>query len=431
MSDLLLSPHPGATRPTPTSPVAAAVRAPGVGRLLVLSLVARAPEAVLGLLFILRVRDLGGSYALGGAVAAAGALGLAAGAPLLGRAIDRRGQSLVLTVSVLVAATAMVLAGLVPDGTSPLALLPLAVVAGAAQPPVAACLRTLFRRMLPDADTRHAALAVEASLQELSFMIGPLVFVSLIAAHDPALGLIASGAALLLATLAFAGSRESRTMPALRNGESRGGALRSTAIRTLLAVGVGVGATFGAAEVSITAAAEHAEHAGAVGPLLAAYCIGSLTAGLLTAARGAWPRPIRALTLLLAASAAGHALLAAAAPNLWALGGALVLAGAAVAPLFAVIYGLTGELAAKGTTTEAYTWLGSGIFGGAALGSALGGVLITTVSVPSAFALAAVTTAIAAAVVWGAAGTLRAPAATETPQAARVTVRAGAGQSIA
>ncbi|WP_320669337.1 MFS transporter [Patulibacter defluvii] len=421
MSDLLLHPPRSgapvpttlatpapAPAPTPASPVAAALRAPGVARLLALSLVARAPEAVLGLLFILRVRDLGGSYALGGAVAAAGALGIAAGAPLLGRAIDRRGQLLVLTVSAVVAAATLLAAGLLPAGTSPLALLPLAVIGGAAQPPVAACLRTLFRRMLPDPDVRHAALAVEASLQELSFMVGPLVFVSLVAAHDPALGMVFAAAALLLSTLAFAGSRPSRTMPALRSAGSRGGALRSPAIRTLLAVGLGVGATFGAAEVTITAAAEHAGGAGTVGLLLAAYGTGSLIAGLYAASRGASPHPIRTLTVLLVAAAAGHGLLAVTAGNLWALGGALMLAGAAVAPLFAVVYALTGELAAKGTTTEAYTWLGSGIFAGAGLGSALGGVLIDGLGVASAFALAAATTAAAALVVWLAADSLRA-----------------------
>lgn len=65
------------------------LRRPGVLRLFSLSLIARFPAAALGVLLVLQARSLGHSYAAGGAVAAASAIGTAIGAPLLGR-LDRK-----------------------------------------------------------------------------------------------------------------------------------------------------------------------------------------------------------------------------------------------------------------------------------------------------------------------------------------------------
>jgi hypothetical protein len=77
------------------------------------------------------------------------------------------------------------------------------------------------------------------------------------------------------------------------------------------------------------------------------------------------------------------------------LGAALVLAGAAIAPLFTVVYSLCGQLAAEGTATEAFTWLGSGLYAGAAAGAGLAGVLVNLAGPEAAFAMGAL--AIAAA----------------------------------
>ena len=100
-------------------PTAVVLRLPGVARLLAVSLVGRMPGAALGLVLVLRVRDLGGSYALGGLVSGAFALGLAAGAPLLGRAVDARGQTRVLTFAAALSGVALTALAAVPDGRRP------------------------------------------------------------------------------------------------------------------------------------------------------------------------------------------------------------------------------------------------------------------------------------------------------------------------
>ncbi len=73
--------------------ISSLLRVPGFSALFAASLAARLPLTALGLLFILRTRELTGSFAAGGAVAGAYALANGISAPALGRLIDRRGQA--------------------------------------------------------------------------------------------------------------------------------------------------------------------------------------------------------------------------------------------------------------------------------------------------------------------------------------------------
>jgi MFS family permease len=398
---------------------AAVLRLPGVARLLATSLAGRLPGTALGLLLVLRVRDLGGSYALGGLVSGAFALGLAAGSPLLGRAVDARGQTRVLAAAATLAAATLGALAALRDGAPPAALVALAALCGAVQPPLAACLRALWGRMLPDADARHAILAAEASLQELTFIAGPLLLVSLVAARSPRAGLALAAALLLAGTAAFAATPESRgARPHAARPPGRAGALGSPGVRTLLAVGAALGAAFGAIEIGVVAAAEHAGARGAAGLLFAVWGAGSLAGGLLAARRGAASDAPARLVALLAALTAAHALLALA-PGPWALGALLALAGALIAPLFAVLYALVGEVARAGTVTEAFAWLTTGIGAGLALGSASAGALATAGGPAAPFLVAAAMTGGGAMLARARARTLRAHRGAGLPEPAR------------
>src|SRR4051794_41932855 len=82
--------------PTSRAMVRAVLRTPGVARVFAASLLGRIPAGALGLVLILRVRELSGGYADGGAVAGAFSLGYATAAPLVGRLVHARGQTRVL-----------------------------------------------------------------------------------------------------------------------------------------------------------------------------------------------------------------------------------------------------------------------------------------------------------------------------------------------
>jgi len=370
--------------------------APGVARVFGASLVGRIPAGALGLLLILRVGELGGGYGGGGLAAAAFSLGLAAAAPLVGRAVDVRGQTGVLAACTAAVSAALVALALLPAGTPLAVLLALAALAGAAHPPLAACLRALWPVLLADPARRHAAYALESSALEVSYLLGPLVLVGAVATRSAAVALAVSAALLLAGTVAFAMTPASRTWTPVA-GVRRGlaGALAAPGVRTLLAAQALVGASFGAIEVATVAFAQDAGAKGAIGTLLAAWGLASMLGGAI-AMRGGAPRdPVRRLVVLLAALAAGDLLLLAATGPL-ALGALLVVAGLAIAPAFAVVYGLAGEVARAGTVTEAFTWLTTGLGAGLAAGSAVGGALAASAGARAGFLAAGGAAALAA-----------------------------------
>jgi MFS family permease len=381
------------------------LRTPGVPRLFGASLVGRIPAGALGLLLILRTRELGGSYALGGAAAGALAAGMALGAPLLGRTVDVRGQTGVLAAGAGLSAGALLGLALLPAGAPGALVVALAGAAGLAHPPLSACLRALWPRLLPDPSRQHAAYALESAALEITYIVGPLVVVGVVASRSPALALGLCAALLGAGTLAFAAHPVSRGWaPVTGVVRGRAGALRSPGVRTLLVAQACLGLSFGAIEVSVVAFAEQGGAVSATGPLLAAWGLASLVGGLVAARRGAPADPVRRLVALLAALAAADALLLAA-PGPAGLAPLLVVAGLAIAPLFAVVYGLAGDVARAGTATEAFTWLTTGIAVGLAAGSTAGGAIAQHWA-GGGFAAAAAAAAVAALVARAGAGTL-------------------------
>jgi MFS family permease len=374
------------------------LRAPGVARVFLASMVGRIPAGALGLLLILRVRELGGGYADGGLVAGALSLGLGAAAPLVGRVVDARGQTRVLAASATACGGALAALALAPAGTPLAALLALAAVAGAAHPPLAACLRALWPALLPDAARRHAAFALESVALEISYILGPLVLVGAVATHSAALALGVCVALIATGTVAFAaapGSRDWRPVAGVRRGLL--GALASPGIRVLLAAQASVGFSFGAIEVSVVAFAEDAGARGAIGVLLAGWGLASMAGGALAIRVGAPRDPARRLVVLVVALAAGDALLVVATGTV-ALGVLLFVAGLAIAPVFTIIYNFAGDAAREGTVTEAFTWLGTGLSVGLAAGSAAAGTLASAGGARAGFLAAAAAAGVAAAI---------------------------------
>ncbi|MCW2616590.1 MAG: major facilitator superfamily 1 [Frankiales bacterium] len=161
---------------------------------------------------------------------------------------------------------------------------------------------------------------------------------------------------------------------------ARSGPLASATVRRLLLTVAGVGTGFGAIEVAMPAYAEvEGARPAAAGVLLAVWSVGSIVGGLVYGGLHLRTPHARQLPVLVTAMAVGTALpvLAAAwsagTPAL--MGGALFLYGLTIAPFSACNSVLLGEAAPVGTATEAVAWDSSMIFGGAALGSGLAGVL--------------------------------------------------------
>ena len=350
------------------------LRVPGIRRTYGTSLIARLPMGAHGLVLLLFVHQLTGSYALGGAASGAFALSLALSSPPLGRLIDRHGQTRVLVPLALAQGVVHTALATAPHGTSPALLLAGAVAAGLMLPPMAAAARALWSDLL-DRDALPAAYALEAAVLEAVYIVGPLLIVGVIAAVSLRLALLVNGACVLGGTLWFASSRQSRHWRgAERLDRHWAGPLASQAMRVLL-VAIGLfGVAIGAMEIGVAAVTSAAGAASAAGPVLAASGAGSLIGGLLAGRLKPAQRPARRFALLLFAFAGG-ALPWALAPTPFWLGVAVFVGSLPIAPALATSSALIGDFAPAGTVTEAFTWNGTAFAAGLAAGSAVTGAL--------------------------------------------------------
>jgi predicted MFS family arabinose efflux permease len=349
---------------------------------------------MIGLALLLLVREQGGSYAAAGAVSGVYFVATAAGAPISGRLVDRRGQARILFSRALIFPALLACVCVLALVDAPLALVgAAAAAAGALMPPVGASLRALWPRMFADPELRAAAYALEASLQEITFIVGPLLVALLTAAVSPVLALAVAAAVGGVGTLLIAVTEPVRAWrPDERHSGSVLGALESRGVLTLVGLCACLGAGFGGTEVGFPAFAEH--HGGAeLGSIpLSLFAAGSLVGGLVAGARVTIP-PLQLLRVSTVLLTLGLAL-----PLLgWSLPSMAVLAfaaGLAIAPVVMSAYGLVDAVAARGTAAEAFSWLTTAVFVGFSAGMALGGTLIDAYGAKASFVLAIVAAAV-------------------------------------
>jgi len=364
--------------------------AAGAPALLGTSIVARLPLAMFSIALLVHAQQLTGSFAVAGVVSAAYAIGSAVSAPLLGGLVDRRGQTEVLVAGATVTALALIAAGLEPRSAPPILLVALAAAAGAASPPLDACVRTLLPQIAPDPERLRTLFAFESAVLEVTFVVGPPLALGIGAIWSTGVALVLSGLTLLAGTLAFATRRASRRWrPEDKTQRRRGGSLRSPSIRTLVLIVAGAEVVFGATEVGVTASAHALGGTAAAGPLLGLWGAGSFAGGIIATKRGGGATTPRGVTLLLAALALTHGALILTTGSVLALGAMITLAGATIAPTVASLYSLVDSAAPAGTHTEAFSWLLTASLLGASLGSAAAGVLAQQAGPTAVFAFVA------------------------------------------
>jgi MFS family permease len=371
------------------------LRTPFVTRLLSSAVLGRMPTGMAGLAIVLLVREGGGSYAVAGTIAGIYSAALAVTSPLLGRLVDRVGQTRVLAGCAVASAVSFGALAAAGRGACPVVLAGLAALAGASIPPVGACMRALWSDLLGHDDRLQAAFAVESTVQELIFVVGPPLVALLAAAFSPGVAVLGTAVLLLTGVAVFASSPVSRAWRPRHRAGDWAGPLRSPGIRAVLASIVLLAAAFGTVEVTVVAGAEQLGSRTLAGPLLALWALGSMAGGLAFGSRASDRGPERRMVGLLLLVVAGIALLAVAS-GVVQLAAGMVLAGLGIAPAIACLYLLVDRLAPAGTVTEAFTWVTTAFASGFAAGNALGGSLVHGVGTDRAFLVAAAGVAAAA-----------------------------------
>jgi predicted MFS family arabinose efflux permease len=360
---------------------------PGFTRLLVSSVLGRLPSGMFSLAILLFVRGRTDSFLAAGVAVGAFSLAGALVGPLLGAFVDRVGQTRVLLPAALAQAALLVALVLIARTGAPVAaVVAIASLAGAVQPPIAGCIRALWSHVAGDDEALETAYALDATTQEVIWTLGPLLVGSTAVALSPAAAVIACAAITVAGTAFFAASKLSSGWQASERKRSRASALASPGLRALLGTALLAGSVIGAVEVGLPALAVAHHARWAAGVLLALFSIGSMAGGLVYSAIS-WRRPIglRYIGLLLAMAACVAPLIAA--HGLAAGYPLAVLAGLGMAPMLSCQFSLVGTLAPAGAATEAFTWHRGATIAGSAAGSTLGGSLIDAHGAAGAFAL--------------------------------------------
>ncbi|MGF1425481.1 MFS transporter [Kitasatospora sp. LaBMicrA B282] len=364
--------------PAQDSGYRAVLGAPHVARLMGGTLIGRLPTGMAPIAILLLVRAEHGSLALAGLLGALYGLACAVGQPLLGRQVDRHGQTRILVPAAIAASTAFLLLPCTgPTGHPVLAALAV-LVAGLASPPLESGLRALWPHLLPEPGRQRAALALDSSTQGLVFIAGPLLAAGFAAGAGAYTAVVATAALGLLGSGLVVTAAPSRTWaPPAGRRVHWSGPVRVPGLRVLFVALIGTGVALGAVNVLALSAGER-HHAGWLsGAMPAALSVGSMLGGLVYGHR-TWPgAPARHLVAASVGFAAGWLpLLSDPLPTV-----AVVLAalpGVFLAPLLTAAFVTVDRLALKGESTEAFAWLIACIGLGQAAGTGLASLASTT-----------------------------------------------------
>jgi MFS family permease len=353
----------------------AVFRAPGTAAFCAAGFLMRMPIAVYPLGLLLLISTKTHHYGFAGALSGAYILGGAPGNPIGARLVDRFGQGRVLLPAAAVHVAAVVaLIAISEAGLADWLLLTPAAIVGFSYLAVGSLVRARWSHVLEGRPELSTAYSLESTLDEVIFVVGPLLATVLATQVDPVAPLVLSG--VLVALGSFALWRLPATEPPAHpvGAPRQQSALRSRGMTLIICVSFAMGAIFASAEVTTVAFAGQHRHQGLAGFVLASFALGSGTAGLLYGARH-WLTPIvdrfrlqalifAALTLLL--------LLASSIPLLAVL---IFIVGLGIAPTLITAFGLIAEIVPARSLTEGLAWLTTGLNLGYGAASSLCGRL--------------------------------------------------------
>ncbi|UFS58508.1 MFS transporter [Subtercola endophyticus] len=399
------------------------LRVPGSVQFVAAGWLGRILRSTSGIATILLVAGQTGSFALAGAVAGTIVLGIAVGGPLWSRAVDARGQRLIVPFSLaatLVAAAALVTTVLL--GAPVATWFVSAFALGAVSIDMGSLVRARWRYLLSAPAEQHTSLALESVSDELVFVVGPPV-VTLVAATA---GTVVGFAAGVLATLVggFWLWSQKKTTPPVRgrrvtdavvgaqsanNAPSAVGALAAidpaaaigsssaqgrrrlrlpSGVAPLLPIYLAVGVVFASIDVGAVGVSREAGQTWLAGVILAVFAVGSVVAGFAFGPLSAhWAPTTRVLVSTVAYAVVVPSLLFFHTPAVVA--SLIFVAGLVTTPVLISGTSLIASRVDESRLTEALTWPSIGLSLGVTVGGAITGIAIDGGSAFSAFVVSA------------------------------------------
>ncbi|MET8211631.1 MFS transporter [Streptomyces sp. NPDC005373] len=367
------------------------LRTPAVSWLLTTSVIGRFNQGMTGLALLMLITEHH-SYAVAGLISTASVAGAFLAGPLLSRWADTHGRRRVLAATSVLNALTMTAIVLAPAEVPVLAVL--CFLSGMCTPPLTAAVRAALPALVGE-DRRKAVFALESTLQELIFVLGPPATAMLAAVGGPRLAVAACGACVLVGTLGYARDRNADIgRQAAGTRPKSGRVLRTPGIPRVLAAGALLYGALACQSLGVIAVVSGSRVGADAGFVVAAGSLGSLVGGLVYGSLSRHRAQLRHLMLFVAVGLATLPL----APGRNVLTILVFCWGLTLAPAMSQLFERLSSLAPPESATEAFGWMNSVVTAGNALGAAFSGVLITTFGVRAPLVAACVAAALAAAV---------------------------------
>ena len=369
------------------------IRQPDVAKLLLVALLSRMPVGMGGFALLMFLRENLGDYARAGTAVGVQLVALAAAAPVMGRLIDRVGGRIPLIVT----GTLQPLA-LLSILWATLAHMPYAVILGCAAlsgifaTPITTLTRTAWRHRFQSEDERRTAFALDAVMIEINFTIGPAIIAAILATAGATVAFATVIGFVVASVFIFFFS------PALRyfkRGEPVErhmlGPLTEPRLLLVFISTFGLTMAFGLIEVGYPAFGTALAAPALAGILLSVNSIGSAIGGAIFGGLHLKMRIERQLATTMGFMSIPlmlHALF----QQPMVFGVVAFFCGLFIAPSIASQSVLVSRLAPAKYAAEAFTWSSCFIVSGLGAGMALGGLLVETTGLRSAFICGALIT---------------------------------------
>ncbi len=356
------------------------IRVKNVPQLILASFIVRLPLPMMGIGLITMIVEQQDMYWLAGTMVAIFSLSNALISPQVSKYIDRYGQSRILppiTILSIIFMLALLLAAhyRAPDWL----LLLLSALAGCS-PNMTAMIRARWNKLFHGQPLLHTAFSFDAVLTEISYMIGPLLGVTLCTQLFPEAGPLVAVALLIVGMVAFVLQKSTEpqvTYSRDNASETRTSTLRIPGLRIIILTFLSMGIIGGALDVAVVAFANEQHWPGSASFMLASYAAGSMVSGLIfgnCTLRMAIEKQFIIGVLITALTA----LLPVLSGNVYMLAMLLVIAGLSFAPTMVIVMNLSTLLVPQQQITEGMTWVITGINIGVSLGGAITGRVVDT-----------------------------------------------------
>ncbi|GCD98438.1 MFS transporter [Embleya hyalina] len=361
--------------------------APGAKGFSAAGFIARMPISMTGIGIVTMLSELRGEYGLAGAVAATFALATALIAPQVSRIVDRYGQGRILPPATAVSVFAMGALLLCARYDAPAWTLFVCAVPAGCMPSMGAMVRARWLVLYRGSAHLHTAFSFESVVDELCFILGPIIAVQLSVSAFPEAGPLAAIVFFAIGVLLFTVQRGTEPPPHPRAAGPTRSVMRIRGLQVLVVTLIAIGAIFGTVDVvTIAFAEEHGQRSNA-SFVLATYAAGSCVAGI---AFGAFKfaAPLPRMLLISVGCTAVTILPLLLVGNLPALAATVFVAGMSISPTMILTVSLVERLVPPARLTEGMTWTTTGIGIGVATGSSLSGLVVDHFGARAGFGVA-------------------------------------------